>query len=167
MTESNRADSIRVLLADDHPIILDGLKLGLKKDPHIEVVAQANNGRTALELIQELRPDVAIIDIDMPKLNGIELIKEAIRLELNSKIILLTLHNDEDLFHDALELGAKGYLLKDSAVQEVITAVNAVAEGRLFLSSAVASGSYRTGQLSAPLLNPTCWRVSLLRSGGF
>ncbi len=133
------ADSIRVLLADDHPIILDGLKLGLKKDPHIEVVAQANNGRTALELIQELRPDVAIIDIDMPKLNGIELIKEAIRLELNSKIILLTLHNDEDLFHDAMELGAKGYLLKDSAVQEVITAVNAVAEGRLFLSSAVAS----------------------------
>ncbi|MEI9978884.1 MAG: response regulator transcription factor [Edaphobacter sp.] len=131
------AELIHVLLADDHPLILDGLKLGLKKDSRIRVVAQASDGATALALIQELRPDVAVIDIDMPNLSGIEVVKEVTRLQLESKIVLLTLHNDEEIFHDAMELGAKGYLLKDSAVQEIIVAVRAVAEGRLFLSSAV------------------------------
>jgi DNA-binding NarL/FixJ family response regulator len=130
-------DEIRILVADDHPIVRKGLRFSIEEDPGLKVVGEAADGQAALDLIRKLRPQIAVLDIDMPKLDGLAVAREMARQKLDTKIIFLTFHADEDLFRSAMELGSRGYILKDSASQEIVAGVRAVASGRPYISSAI------------------------------
>ena len=130
-------DEIRILIADDHPLMRKGLRLSVEEDPGLKVVGEASDGEMALALIAKLHPDIALLDIEMPKLDGLAVAREVIKRGLDVKIIFLTFHTNEDLFRTAMELGSKGYILKDSAAQEVVAGIRAVASGRPYLSSAI------------------------------
>jgi DNA-binding NarL/FixJ family response regulator len=130
---------IRLLLADDHPIVRKGLLSTVESEASIKVVAEAQDGEEALRLIRKLKPDVAVLDIDMPKLDGLSVAREVSKLSLGTRIIFLTLHKDADLFKAAIHAGASGYLLKDSAMQELVAGVKAVSAGQQFVSAAIVS----------------------------
>jgi DNA-binding NarL/FixJ family response regulator len=131
-------DEVRIVLADDHPVVRKGLKLSIEEDVKLKVVAEAGDGEAALTLIKQLKPHLALVDIDMPKLGGIGVAKEVGRLGLATKIIFLSFHRDEDFFRTAIEMGGKGYLLKDSATEEIVTAIHTVIAGQIYMSSAIA-----------------------------
>jgi DNA-binding NarL/FixJ family response regulator len=130
-------EEIRILVADDHPIVRKGLRFSIEEDLGLKVVGEAADGQAALDLIRKLRPQIAVLDIDMPKLDGLAVAREMARQKLDTKIIFLTFHADEDLFRSAMELGSRGYILKDSASQEIVAGVRAVASGRPYISSAI------------------------------
>jgi DNA-binding NarL/FixJ family response regulator len=131
------SDDIRILIADDHPIVRKGLRLSIEEDSGLIVIGEASDGETAYAMIKKLKPDVAVLDIDMPKMDGLTVGRELAKQKLKTEIIFLTFHSDEDLFRAAIEIGAKGYILKDSASQEIVAGVRAVAAGRPYLSSAI------------------------------
>jgi DNA-binding NarL/FixJ family response regulator len=128
---------ISIVLADDHPVVRKGLKLSIEEDPDLKVVAEAGDGEKALELIKELAPQLALLDIEMPKQSGLQVAAEVTRLDLKTKIIFLSFHKDEDFFRAAIETGGQGYLLKDSATEEIVTAVHTVMAGQVYISSAI------------------------------
>ena len=148
------ADEIRILVADDHPVVRRGLKFSIAEDPDLKVVGEAGDGEVALALIKKLRPPITLLDIDMPKLDGFGVAREIAELKLGTKIIFLSLHKDQDILRTAMELGGNGYLLKDSAMEEIVTAVKTVMAGRPYLSSAIAmqllQGSSQTAASSEP-----------------
>jgi len=131
-------DEITIVLVDDHPVVRRGLKLSIEEDARMKVVAEAGDGEAALGLIKNLNPQLALLDIDMPKLGGLGVAKEVIRLGLKTKIIFLSFHRDEDFFRTAIDIGGRGYLLKDSAMDEIVTAINTVIAGQVYMSSAIA-----------------------------
>ncbi len=146
----NQDGQIEVLIADDHPLILRGLRLSLAEDSGLRVVAEAENGEVALELITKLQPQVAILDIEMPKLDGLSVAREIVKRKLKTKIIFLTLHADEKIFHAAIDTGGKGYLLKDSISEEIVAGVRAVAENKSYLSQAVTAHLLQRSQAANP-----------------
>lgn len=125
---------IRIIIADDHPIFRQGLRQVIETDAALKVLAEAEDGETALALIQQLAPDVALLDVDMPKLDGVEVARAIREKQLAVGIVFLTMHKDEDVFNDAMDTGAKGYVLKDSAVTDIIHSIRAVAAGQHFIS---------------------------------
>ena len=131
-------EEVRIVLADDHPVVRKGLKLSIEEDLRLKVVAEAGDGEAALTLIKQFNPHLALLDIDMPKLGGLDVAKEVGRLGLETKIIFLSFHRDEDFFREALEMGGKGYLLKDSATEEIVTAIHTVVAGQVYMSSSIA-----------------------------
>jgi DNA-binding NarL/FixJ family response regulator len=130
--------SIRVLLADDHNIVREGLMSLLEKEPDIDVVAMADNGRTAVQLAGELKPDVAVLDIAMPEMNGIEATRRISRDDPEIKVLALSMHSARRFVTEALSAGAKGYLLKDCAAEELVRAIRTVAVNETYLSPKVA-----------------------------
>ena len=102
------ATRIRVVIADDHPVLRKGLRQVIEADPSLQVVAEADDGETALAQMEKLQPQIAVLDIDMPKLDGFGVMKEIQRRRLGIDVVLLTLHSDEVLFNEAMDLGAKG-----------------------------------------------------------
>jgi len=130
--------SLRVLLADDHTIVRQGLRKILEEQPGWEVVGEAGNGRDAVQLALTMSPDVAVLDIGMPLLNGIEATRQITRRTPTAQILILSMHADEAYVARALDAGARGYLLKDSADEDLIRAVTAVSAGKSFFSPAVA-----------------------------
>jgi DNA-binding NarL/FixJ family response regulator len=130
--------TIRVLLADDHKIVREGLKSLLEKDPDIEVVAMADNGRTAVQLAGELKPDIAVLDIAMPEINGIEATRRISQDYPAIKVLTLSMHSARRFITEALSAGAKGYLLKDCAAEELVRAIHTVAGNETYLSPKVA-----------------------------
>jgi DNA-binding NarL/FixJ family response regulator len=129
---------VGILLADDHPVVRRGLRAAIEEDDSLCVVAEAADGNEALEKLTGLRPKVAVLDIDMPGQNGLAVAREVRRLQINTKIIFMTFHADEELVRAGMEVGGQGYLLKDSAMDEVTTAIHAVLAGRTYLCSAMA-----------------------------
>jgi two-component system response regulator NreC len=129
---------VRILLADDHTLVRHGFCKILEEQPEWQVVAQASNGRDAVKQALSIQPDVAILDIGMPLLNGIETTRQISRRAPNLHILILSMHVEEAYITRALEAGARGYLLKDSADTELIRAVTAVAAGKSYFSPAVA-----------------------------
>jgi DNA-binding NarL/FixJ family response regulator len=127
-------NEIRVVIADDHPVVRRGLRQTIEGDPSLKVVAEAGDGQAALAQIQELKPTIAVIDVDMPRLDGLGVAREIRKKRLPVEIIFLTIHGEEDLFHAAMDLGSKGYLLKDSALTEIVKALRAVAEGNYYVT---------------------------------
>ncbi len=137
------ADQIKIVMADDHPIVRQGLKQMIETDANLLIVAEAGDGETALELIETHQPDVAVLDVDMPKMDGFAVVKELRNRRNNVAVVFLTMHGEAEIFQAALDLDAKGYVLKDSAVTDIIAAIKSVADNRPFFSSS----------LSAQLLN--------------
>ena len=130
---------MRVLLADDHGIVRRGMKALLENESDIEVAGEAADGREALKLCLSLDPDVAIVDIAMPQLNGIDVTAQAIKQLPKLKVIMLSMYADESYVLRALMAGAKGYLLKEATDEDLLPAVRAVAAGKSFFSPAVSS----------------------------
>jgi len=126
--------AIRILLADDHNIMRRGLRLLLERQAGFEVVAEAADGREAAERAEATRPDIVVLDIAMPNMSGIEAAQRIRALLPQAAIVILSMHADEGYVLRALKVGAKGYLLKDSAENDLIDAIKAVSEGKAFLS---------------------------------
>lgn len=129
---------LRILLADDHTVVRQGLRKVLEERTDWEVVAEAGDGREAVRQAEELEPDVAILDITMPLLNGVEATRQIVRRSPSTRVLVLTMHSDEAYVNQILQAGATGYLLKDSADVDLIQAVSAVSKGKSFFSPAVA-----------------------------
>lgn len=129
---------ISVVLADDHPIVRKGLHLSMSADPRVHVIGEAADGQEALRLIQELNPDLAILDINMPKLDGLAVASQLGESSVRTKIIFLSFHSGEHIFRAALKRGAKGYLLKGSATEEVLDAIRTVLAGDVYMSPSIA-----------------------------
>jgi DNA-binding NarL/FixJ family response regulator len=125
---------IRVLLADDHGVVRKGLRFVLENEPDIEVVGEASDGRQAIEASGENNPNVIVMDIAMPRLNGIDATAQIVKHQPQTGVIILSMYSDEEYLLRALTAGAKGYLLKDTAESELVSAVRTVAAGRPFFS---------------------------------
>lgn len=134
----NAETPIQIVLADDHPIVRKGLHLSIQEDPRLQIVAETGDGESALELIQELVPDLAILDINMPKLDGLAVAARLAKASIRTKIIFLSFHSGEQIFRAALKRGAMGYLLKGSASEEVLDAIRSVLAGNVYMSPAIA-----------------------------
>jgi DNA-binding NarL/FixJ family response regulator len=128
---------IKVILVDDHSLVRAGIRSLIQNISGVEVIAEANNGRDAIRLIDELIPDLVLLDIAMPELNGLEVISRISKDNTDTKVIILSMHTNEEYVVQALKAGAAGYLLKDSAPNELEIAVNAVMKGETYLSPAI------------------------------
>ncbi len=151
---------IKILLADDHKIFRDGLRALIDREDNMEVIGEAENGRTALAMARKLKPDIIIMDISMPDMNGIEAARLLLAEMPNMKIIALSMHSDHRYVSGMIEAGASGYLLKDCDFEELVRAVRQVVLNKLYLSpdvtgvvvSAYKSKSSASGQTSVPTL---------------
>jgi DNA-binding NarL/FixJ family response regulator len=125
------------MIADDHPIFQQGLRQVIEKDRGLKLIAEAADGLEAWRCIETLKPDIAILDIHMPRMSGLEVTRKAYQRESQVKIILLTMYEEEELFNEAMNLGAMAYVLKESAVSDLLQAVHSVIAGKQFVSPAV------------------------------
>jgi DNA-binding NarL/FixJ family response regulator len=130
-------EKIKVLIVDDHPLFRSGLRQVVASNPEFELVGEAGDGEAALKLIQEKRPDVAVLDVNLPGMTGLEIAQRLHNKRMPTRIILLTMHKEEDMVNRALDFGAKGFVLKENAVEEILKAITAVAEGGHYLSSSI------------------------------
>lgn len=128
---------MKIIIADDHPIFRGGLRQVIDNEQKFQVVAEASDGETALNLIEEQKPDIVIFDVNMPKMTGFVAAKELRRKNTECEIIFLTMHGEEAMFNKAMDLGAKGYVLKDSASVDIVNCLQAVANGQNFTSPAI------------------------------
>lgn len=143
---------IRVLIADDHPIFRHGLRQLVEKDPQIRVVAEADNGETALQLIAAHRPDAAVLDVNMPVKDGFTVLRGLQSQRLPTPVIFLTMHKDEMHFSEALNLGVKGYVLKESAASDITSCIKAVAAGQNYVSPELSTYLLNRGRRASTLL---------------
>ncbi len=154
---------MRILIADDHRVVLDGLKSCFESLPEVEVIGTATNGEEALILVKDLEPDIAVIDITMPGLNGIEACKR-IHSDLKGrvKVAILTMHQDQEFVNAAFRAGASGFIVKSSAFSELGTAIETIMSGQFYLSPAI-SDVFVQGQLGEDSKSPAN-PISLLTS---
>ncbi len=129
----------KVIIADDHKIIRDGLKSLISQHSDLQVVAEAGDGRHAVELVRKLRPDVVIMDVNMPELNGIDATRQIVAEFPDTRVIALSMHSDRRFVNAMLKAGASGYLLKDCAFEEIIRAIKTVLNGQMYLSATITS----------------------------
>lgn len=146
-------DKLRILIAEDHNTVREGLKLIINSQADMEVVGEAANGREAIELACEMQPDVLLMDVSMPELNGLTATAKLKRINPEIKILTLTRHTDDAYLHELLQAGASGYVLKQSAPTELIHAIHAVAKGNNYLDPAI------TGKV----FNEFAWKANKLR----
>jgi len=144
-------EKIRIVLADDHPIVLDGLRNLIRAEPDFELVGEAASGLNALKIIREQRPDVAVLDISMPELNGIVLSRRLNGEMPALRLLILTLHEDRAYLNQALEAGVRGYVLKRSAVENLVQAIRAVLVGGLYIDPAIVGRVFESKQINKRL----------------
>jgi len=142
---------IRIVLADDHPIVLDGLRNLIRAEPDFALVGEAVSGLSALKIIREQRPDVAVLDISMPELNGILLSRRLAGEMPALRLLVLTLHEDRAYLNQALEAGVRGYVLKRSAVENLVQAIRAVIVGGLYIDPAIVGRVFESKQINKRL----------------
>lgn len=141
----------RILIADDHPIFRSGLRQVIESNLAYDVVGAADDGVAALELVRDLKPDVAVLDVNMPGMTGFEA-ASAIREEgLDTQVVILTMHDDELMFAKAMDLGIRGYVLKDSAAVDIINCLQAVCAGQYYTSAAVTSFLFKRASGTSPV----------------
>jgi len=128
---------IKVLIVDDHPLFRSGLRQVVQSNPSFELIGETGDGDTALRLIQEKKPDVAVLDVNLPRLSGLEIARQLQGQRLPVRLIMLTMHKEEEIFNRALDFGARGFVLKENAVEEIVKAIITVAAGEHYLSSSI------------------------------
>jgi DNA-binding NarL/FixJ family response regulator len=131
-------EALRLLIADDHEIVRKGLRSLLEAQPGWQVTAEASDGREAVEKAKEMKPDITVLDIGMPLLNGLEAARQMIKNDACAKILILTMHESDPLIREVLDAGARGYVLKSDAGRDLVTAVNAVRSNKTFFTAKVA-----------------------------
>jgi DNA-binding NarL/FixJ family response regulator len=141
-------EKTRIVLADDHPIVLDGLRNLIRAEPDFELVGEAASGLSALKIIREQHPDVAVLDISMPELNGIVLSRRLAGEMPALRLLILTLHEDRAYLNQALEAGVRGYVLKRSAVENLVQAIRAVLVGGLYIDPAIVGRVFESKQIN-------------------
>ncbi len=127
-------DKIKIIIADDHPMMRSGVKSVLLADPQIEIIAEAKDGDEAFNLILKHQPDVALLDVEMPKITGLEVVRRIQSENVKTKVIFLTMYKAEDMFNEAMDSGAYGYVLKENAVEDVLESVKSVHQGKYYIS---------------------------------
>lgn len=166
--------SIKILLADDHRIMREGVKNLIEREVDIEVIAEAENGREAVKLAIKLKPNIILMDISMPELNGLEAIKKIMRRQPDSRIIVLSMHSENEFIRKALKAGVYAYLLKGCAASELITAIRKANAGKKFLSEEISDvilhdfvdSSWKEGEFSDKQLTEREKEVLQLLSEG-
>lgn len=161
---------VRILIADDHPIVRQGLRHVIEDEARLTIVGEVSDGRAALDQIERLRPDVVLLDIDMPGLDGFGVAREIEARRLPVAIIFLTVYREERFFREAVQLGARGYVLKDSAATDIVSSIHAVVAGAHYTSPALTSylvtrqkqGAAAPGAHALDALTPTERRVLAL-----
>lgn len=143
---------VTVLIVDDHPLLRRGLRDVIGENSGFRIVGEASNGTEAMRLFVSLKPQIAIIDIDMPQLNGLETIRAMRDLSITIKPIILTMYREEDMFNAAMDLGAKAYVLKENAANDILAALEAVARGDSFVSASMLSAGQRRSDRVRELL---------------
>jgi two-component system, NarL family, response regulator DegU len=146
-------DPITVVIADDHPIFRNGLRQIIATDGGIQILAEVADGESALEKVRELQPRVAILDIDMPKKDGFELAQIIRAEQLPVAVVFLTMYKEERFFNAALDAGVEGYVLKDSAINEIVQCIRAVARGENFISPTLSTYLLNRHRRASDLLN--------------
>src|SRR2546428_4761235 len=134
---TNRINKITVLLADDHTVVREGLRALLDATPDIKVVGEADNGRLAVQMAQKLQPDVVVMDVVMPQLNGVEATRQVLREVPNAKVLVLSSYSDDEKVAQLIEHGAIGYLVKQAATNDLVKAIREAGEGNAFFSSSI------------------------------
>ena len=127
-------NNLRIVIADDHPVFRHGLRQIIEAEPGFDVVGEAGDGQSALQLIQALDPAIAILDVGMPELDGLSVVNQLLETDTSVRIIFVTMYREEDLFKQAVEAGVKGYVLKDSAVTDIVSCIKTVAVGKNYVS---------------------------------
>ncbi|MEP2025792.1 MAG: response regulator transcription factor [Reichenbachiella sp.] len=127
-------DTIKVILADDHIIVRNGIKILLESEGEVEVIAEASNGQEAIEKVKELKPDILVSDIRMPVMNGLEATAELKKVSPDTKTLILSMHDDEEYIIKSVECGASGYLLKDTTKEEFVKALRSILDGHKYFS---------------------------------
>lgn len=127
-------NQLKIFIADDHPLLRQGLRQIIETESNFIIAGEAGDGETALRLIEAQPPQIAVIDVDMPQMNGFELVGEIRRRKIAVEIVFLTMHSEEAIFSRAIDAGAKGYVLKDSAATDIVSALKSVAKGSAFVS---------------------------------
>ncbi len=127
-------NTIDIVFADDHPLFRKGLRDVLEAEDHLNILGEAGDGDEALRLITRHNPTVAVLDIDMPRMNGLDVSKQVYSRKLPTNVVILTMYDDESLFNRAMEIGVTGYVLKDSAADDIVQGIEVVADGGYFIS---------------------------------
>ncbi|MEN0050843.1 MAG: response regulator transcription factor, partial [Bacteroidota bacterium] len=134
-----KSNNISIILTDDHPFVRDGIKALLAAEEHLEVIDEASDGQEAIEKIRAKQPDIAVIDIRMPGMNGLEAVAKLKEANLPTRSIMLSMHNSEEYILESIKAGAHGYILKDAPTEELLTAIEKVANGEKYYSSDVSN----------------------------
>lgn len=132
-----KSAGIRVILADDHRLFRTGLHSLLARQPEVEIVGEADDGSAAVRLAAEMKPDIVLMDISMPKLNGIEATRQIVAQTRGIRVVILSMHTDRRFIAESLKAGARGYLLKDTAIEELLAAIQVIMNGEVYLSSRI------------------------------
>jgi DNA-binding NarL/FixJ family response regulator len=131
-------DALRLLVADDHEIVRKGLRSILEAQPGWQVAAEASDGREAVDKAKQFKPDVTVMDIGMPSLNGLEAARQILKHDVRAKILILTMHESDPLIREVLDAGARGYVLKTDASRDLVSAINAIRSNKTFFTAKVA-----------------------------
>lgn len=155
---------LQIIIADDHPIFRRGLRLVIESDPQLKVLGEADDGAAALALIQTQQPQVAVLDLDMPQLDGLGVVRALRQQQLPTAVVFLTMHKDEATFNAVLNAGVKGYVVKDGAANEIVGAIKAVAAGQSYFSPVLSNFLLQRSERGASasgleILSPTERRV--------
>ena len=146
------AMEITILIVDDHPLLRRGVRNVITEHPRFRVVGEAADGEDAMRQLVSLKPDVAILDIDMPRINGLEVLRALRELPFTVRPVILTMYKEEDMFNAAMDLGAVAYVIKENAANDVVAAIEKVARGETFLSSVMWDAGQRRGERVQQLL---------------
>jgi DNA-binding NarL/FixJ family response regulator len=145
---------VKLLIVDDHPVFRRGLREVIEENPRFRVIGEASDGETALRMIAESRPTIAVVDIDMPRLNGLEMVRAMQKLHSPPITVFLTMYDDEEMFNAAMDLGVKAYVVKDSATDDILAALERVDHGETFISPSISDmGKRRSNRVQDILLS--------------
>ncbi|HEY0427188.1 MAG TPA: response regulator transcription factor [Pyrinomonadaceae bacterium] len=155
---------IKILIVDDHPIFRRGLRQVIENDPQLKVVDEAENGLTALSLIENLKPLVVVADVHMPQMGGLELARKIKEKNLQVALVFLTMHKDETMFNAAMDLNVRGYVLKDNAVSDITDCIKTVASGKHYITPALTEYLFNRSQKTAEFKAQTDGLSSLTKT---